>query len=461
MAVLPDDPLQPGGIAAYGERLRKGEVTAEAVTRAYLERIAVLDPKLQAFEHVAGGQALAQARAIDGLIAAGVDLGPLMGVPVAVKDLLAVDGMPVTGGSNVDVSDLVGAEGGFVKTLKRCGCIILGKATLVEFAFGALGINLRRTPWNPWDAATHRLPGGSSSGSGVAVAAGLCGFAIGSDTGGSVRLPASFCGTYGLRTVPGLWPGGGFLPLVPTLDTLGPLTKSAEDAAIVMGALTGRPAPTAAPLDGLRLGRPEQVFYDDLDENVEKCVAAVLADLEKAGVEIVPVDLPETRERETYFPMVMPVNAIAVIGRERFQEIRDRMDPTVASRCAAGLDVQAAEYLRMEQRRAELCRIATEKMQGLDGWVTPTIAMTAPPVADFDDVEKSMRMTFAITQATQPGSMYDLCASSSPIHMYGSDLPVGLHVLCPRDRLEHAVAIGLAIEEVTGPPPAADMGAFL
>ena len=461
VTVLPPDPLEPGGIAGFGDGLRKGGITAEAATAAYLARIEVLDPELQAFEHVAADMALAQARAMDGLLAAGTDLGPLMGVPVAVKDLLAIDGMPTTAGSNVDVTDLIGGEGGFIKLLKRCGCVILGKATLVEFAFGALGINLRRTPWNPWDATTHRLPGGSSSGSGVAMAAGLCGFAIGSDTGGSVRLPSAFCGTYGLRTAPGLWPGDGFLPLVPTLDTIGPLTRSAADGAIVMGALTGRPPATAAPLDGLRLGKPVDVFYDDLDESVERCMAGVLADLEKAGVEIVPVDLPETRERETYFPMAMPVNAIAVIGRERFLDIRERMDPIVAIRCAAGLDVQAAEYLRLEARRAELCRIAQAKMQRLDGWVTPTIAMAAPPVADFDDPEANMRMTFAITQATQPGSMYDLCASSSPIHMYGSDLPVGLQVLCQKDRLDQAISIGLAIEKVTGPPPRADVGPFL
>jgi aspartyl-tRNA(Asn)/glutamyl-tRNA(Gln) amidotransferase subunit A len=198
---LVPDPLAQGGIAGYGRRLRQGAITAAAATEAYLERIAALDPKLGAYQHVAAEQALASARALDRLLAAGTDLGPLMGVPVAIKDIFAVDGMPTTAGSQLEVADLIGPEGPFVQALRRAGCVILGKVKTVEFALGAVGISRPRgTPWNPWDAAMHRIPGGSSSGPAVAVAAGLCGSAIGSDTGGSVRLPACFCGTFGLKT---------------------------------------------------------------------------------------------------------------------------------------------------------------------------------------------------------------------------------------------------------------------
>ena len=188
---LAPDPLESGGIAGYAEDLRAGRTTAVAATRAYLDRIAALDGRLGVFQHVAADQALAQADAIDKLLAAGTDLGPLMGVPIGVKDLLAVDGMPTTNGSLGDTADLTGCEGPFVRTLKQAGCIILGKTKTVEFALGATGINAARgTPWNPWDPSAHRCPGGSSSGSAVATAARLCAFAIGSDTGGSVRIPA-------------------------------------------------------------------------------------------------------------------------------------------------------------------------------------------------------------------------------------------------------------------------------
>ena len=140
---------------------------------------------------------------------------------MAVKDLLAVDGMPTTAGSNVDVADLIGPEGRFVKCLKRAGCVILGKTKTVEFALGGAGSNrVRGTPRNPWDAEVFRAPGGSSSGSVVAMASGMCGFAIGSDTVVRVRGPAAFCGVFGLKTTTGLWPTDGVFPLSPTLDTL-------------------------------------------------------------------------------------------------------------------------------------------------------------------------------------------------------------------------------------------------
>ncbi|MCP4249164.1 MAG: amidase, partial [bacterium] len=175
-----------------------------------LARIEALEPRLGAFEYVAAEQALSTARALDELLAAGTDLGPLMGVPVAIKDLFAVDGMPTAAASNLDVTEVIGPEGDFVKTLKRAGCVILGKTKTDEFALGTLGFNPKRgTPWNPWDAKTHRAPGGSSSGSAVAAVAGLCAFAIGTDTGGSVRGPAAFCGAFGLKSTVGLWPTNG------------------------------------------------------------------------------------------------------------------------------------------------------------------------------------------------------------------------------------------------------------
>ncbi len=219
MTTIPRDPIGPKGIEEFGRALRARQVTAEQVTRDYLARIKALDPVLNAFEHVAADQALETARAVDAMLAAGTDLGPLMGVPVAVKDLLAVEGMPTTAGSLLDVTDLIGSEGSFVKRLKRAGCVFLGKTTCVEFAFGTLGVNRRRTPWNPCDSKIKRIPGGSSSGSAVAVAAGLCAFAIGTDTGTSVRLPAALCGVFGLRTNSQLWPTDGVFPLAPVMDS--------------------------------------------------------------------------------------------------------------------------------------------------------------------------------------------------------------------------------------------------
>jgi aspartyl-tRNA(Asn)/glutamyl-tRNA(Gln) amidotransferase subunit A len=295
----------------------------------------------------------------------------------------------------------------------------------------------------------------------VATAAGLCAFAIGTDTGGSVRLPAHFCGTFGLKTTAGLWPTDGVFPLARDLDSIGPLTRSAADAAVVFAVLTGQPAPTAHPVRGLRLGKPVNYFYDNLDAAVETGMAAALAKLEQAGADIVPIEVPEAPEREKYFPAVLPADLISVLGRDRFLAGRARMDSVVAARGGKGLDVMAAEVLQLKWGRQQLCSAAEARFEGLDGWVTPTAAVAAVPVDDFNDLEKSMRLTLGITQDTQPGNLLGLCATTTPVQMPGAALPVGLQILCPANREARALAIALAIEDLVGLPPRPDLGGFL
>lgn len=463
MAELTPDPIGAAGIADFAARLRQGEITAEAATAAYLARIDALDGRLGAFQHVAREQALASARGIDALLAGGIDLGPLMGVPVAIKDLFAVEGMPTTAGSKVDVSDLIGSEGSFVRSLKRAGCVIIGKTKTVEFALGITGISTPRgTPVNPWDAKAHRLPGGSSSGSAVAVAAGLCGFAIGSDTGGSVRMPAALNGIFGLKTSPGLWPTDGGFPLSRELDTVGVLARSADDAAVVVEVLTGRRAPDPAPLRGLRLGRPDAYFYRGLEPAVASCLEAALKALEKAGVEIVPIDVPEAPEREQYFPVVLPTCLIAALGRERFLAGRDKMDPVVAARGDAGLATLGADIIRLEDRRHQACRIVeAERFRGLHGWVMPTATILPPDMTEFEDLKRGMQLTLGMTQNTQPGNYLGLCGITTPIHGLGAPLPVGLQILCPPGRDARAVSIARGIEKLIGPAPKPDLAGFL
>jgi aspartyl-tRNA(Asn)/glutamyl-tRNA(Gln) amidotransferase subunit A len=458
---LPADPLAAGGIAGYGRRLRRGDTTAEAATAAYLERIAALEPKLGAYQHVAAEAALEEARELDRRRAAGEDLGPLMGVPVAIKDIFAVAGMPTTAGSLMDVADLIGPEGPFVDRLRRAGCVFLGKVKTVEFALGAVGISAPRgTPWNPWDASVQRIPGGSSSGPAVAVAAGLCGFAIGSDTGGSVRLPAAFCGVFGHKTSVGLWPTAGVFPLSTALDSIGPLTRSAADAALLFGALTGEQV-TAAPPERLRLGRPTSYFFDDLDPAVADLTERALAALRAAGATIEPIDLPEAAARERYFPVALPAELIATLGRERFARGRAAMDPVVGARGERGLEVWASDYIRLERERRELCRSAAQRLQGFDGVLAPSAAILPPPVADFADPAAALQLALAITRNSQPGNLLDLCGTSTPIHGPGAPLPVGLQVLCPAGRDAQALAVALTLETLLGPPLQPDLTDFL
>lgn len=458
---LADDPLNGIGITDFGEKLRSGRITSEATTQAYLARIAALDSRLGAFQHVASESALATARAIDALVKAGVDLGPLMGVPVAVKDLFAVNGMPTTAGSLMDVSDLLPQEASFVTRLRQLGCVILGKTVTVEFAFGAVGTNsVRGTPHNPWDANVARIPGGSSSGSAVAVAARLCAFALGSDTGGSVRLPAALCGIFGLKTTVGLWSTDGVFPLSPTLDSIGILTRSASDAALIFGAIAGRSSVAALPLDGVRLGRPTSYLFEDLDPAVAKCSERAIELLQKAGASIVAREMSNVRERETFFSPVLSSELLATFGRERFEAHRDAMDPMIGIRLARGLDVKAADYIRLIWRHNALKRQAARELDGFDGWVTPTATILPAPVSDCSDIESGMRLGGAITRNTQPMNLFGQCGTSTPIQMLGASLPVGLQITCNPLEEERALGIALALENLFGLPPQPDLSSF-
>ena len=423
----------------------------------------MLDPKIGAFEFVASESALTAAQALDGLLASGTDLGPLMGVPVAIKDLFAVEGMPTTAGSCIDVGSLIGAEGSFVTALKRAGCVVLGKTKTIEFAFGgAGGVNsVRGTPWNPWDVRAHRGPGGSSSGSAAALAAGLCGFAIGSDTGGSVRLPAAFCGLFGFKPTHGRWPTDGIFPLCPTLDTIGLLTRSAADAALIFAALTGEPVPPPPALRGLRLGRPINQFVDPLDPSVATCAAAALEALRDAGADIVDIELPDLGPPEAFFHAIVPAEFLAVFGPERFLRERARMGADIAARAEVGLDITADRYLGMVRKLAQLRRLGRERMLGFDGWVTPTVGLVAPLVDDFADTAKALEINIRIGRLTRPVNLYGFCATSTPIHQLGSDLPVGLQVMAAAETESSILSLAVAMEHVLGAPPIPDLGAFL
>ncbi|MBM3561087.1 MAG: amidase, partial [Alphaproteobacteria bacterium] len=421
----PADPLHALGLAGFADAFRGGRLTSEAVTKAYLERIAAYDGRLGAYELVTAENALATARAIDRLREAGTDLGPLMGVPVAVKDLLAVEGFPVTAGSNLDVADYVGPEGPFVRLLKRAGCVILGKSKTVEFAMGGTGINLSRgTPWNPWDSAKHRIPGGSSSGSAVAAVAGLCGFAIGTDTGGSVRITA-VSGAVGLKTTKGLWPTDGVSSLSRTVDTIGPMARTVADAAHAFAALTGEPAPLPADPRTLRLGRPRNHFFDDLDPEVAACTEAAIARLRDAGATVVDVDIPELVNCQPVIRTLVTVDFLASFGRERFLAERPRMDADMWQRLSPGLDFKGDDYARALWAHERLRAAAHERLRDLDGWIMPTNPMLAPTVAQLGDPGGQARYVDRMGRNTYPANLMGLCALTLPVQGQGAPLPVG------------------------------------
>jgi aspartyl-tRNA(Asn)/glutamyl-tRNA(Gln) amidotransferase subunit A len=451
----PADPIS-GGLAEYAQRLRRGETFAVATTEAYLARLAALDPWLGAFQHVACDSALATARRLEEMRASGTDLGPLMGVPVAIKDIFAVDGMPTTSGSNLDVADIVGGEGSFVRALRQAGCVVLGLTKTPEFARSGVGLNaIKGTPRNPWDRTVARVPGGSSSGAAVAMAAGLCGFAVGSDTTGSVRVPASFCGVVGLKTTKGLWATDGVFPLSPTLDTIGVLSGSVGDAALVFAALTRRAVPAAPPLSRLRLGIPAPL-WDGLDAAVARRAEQALARLEAAGVVLVSVDLPEMAERDTVFKLLVSAELIAGLGRARFLAARAVMDGDVWERTAPGLALDGDRLARIVARHRDLCALAVPRMDGLDGWICPTSPLLPATIDELADGAYGSWYTAMVGRNSWAGSLFGLCGLSLPIGLSDGGLPIGLQILCPAHGEDTVLALGLAIEGLfppLGAPP--------
>jgi aspartyl-tRNA(Asn)/glutamyl-tRNA(Gln) amidotransferase subunit A len=456
---VPDDPLRGTSLLSFGAKFRSGEISSEAITRAYLARIAAVEPRISCFIHVATDAALASARAVDALAKAGVDLGPLMGVPVAFKDLFFVDNMPTRAGSNIDIGDLVGPEDGVVRGLRRGGAVILGKTKQSEFAFAA---NLRHdSPWNPWDAKTKRHAGTSSSGSAVAMACRFSGFTIGSDAGGSVRQPAALNGVVGYKSTVGVLPTAGALQLSATFDSIGTFHPSAADAAIVVAALRDEASIQARSLKGLRLGLDCRFALDGAHAEVAGAVSTALEILRCAGVEFVPMTTPGIDEIPLISGKLIPAEMVAFFGRDRLLANRERIDPVAWERLAPGIKLPAHEYLTLLQLHRRLVQQGLEAMQGLDGWIMPTVPEVPLPLCEFPTVKRMNWWNTRINDATRLVNYLGQCAVSLPLAPRSpGNLPIGLQIVCSPNADRSLLSIAMAIETVIGQSPAPDLNEF-
>ncbi len=454
---LPASPFAGITLSEFAARLRRGAISAKATTATLLARIDALQPRLRAFTYVDHDGAFAQATAIDQLLASGVDLGPLMGVPVALKDLFSVDGMPTTAGSQVDIADLVEPQGAFVTQLKRNGCIVLGKTTTSEFALGGFNLNTP-PPWNPCDPKVARMTGGSSHGSAVAMAAGLAGFTAGTDTGGSVRWPAALCGVVGYKATTDHWPQDGVFPLSRHMDAIGIFTRCAEDAATVDAALAAERSVTPAPLSSLVLALPGAHFLQHIEREVQDCFTRAVDRLRDAGVTIVDVPLPEAAEIDEVFGGLIAAEWLAFAGRERFIANESRFDPVAAARLRAGLDLKADGYARLSARHETLVNLIAARAEGIDGWICPTVVTLPAPCSEFRTVEQAAAWNRLNTQNTRPGNLFGQCGISLPMHQLGAPLPAGLQLCAAPDHDRRLLATALAIESVIGlAPPSPDV----
>ncbi|NMJ42769.1 amidase [Roseomonas sp. JC162] len=420
-------------IAEAAAALGAGHTTAAALTEAALARIA--DPAgegSRAFMTVHADTARASAAAMDALRAAGRAPSPFAGIPISIKDLYDEAGVTTRSGSVVlKGAPRAKATAPSVQRLIRAGFVILGRTNMVEFAFSGLGVNPHYgTPKSPWDRATGRLPGGSSSGAGVAVADGM-GFAgLGTDTGGSCRIPAALCGVVGWKPTARRVTIEGILPLSPSLDSAGPLARSVADCAIVDGFMAGEenPAPPKpVPLKGLRLGVPRGTFLTDgMDATVGAVFGRTLTRLSAAGAHVIEFDLPELAE----IPVVNAGGGFAASEswawhHRLIAEKGDAYDPRVVSRIRRGAQMTAADYIELVEARARINAAAAARTASFDAMVCPTVPLVPPRIADVAEDADYARINLLLLRNTSVGNFLDRCSISIPCHAEG-EAPVGL-----------------------------------
>lgn len=444
----PADPLEGFGLQEFGARLRRGELSAEAVTRAYCGRIRLLDPKIGAFAKVVAQEAIDAASGVDALLRAGTDLGPLMGVPIAIKEIFSIDGLPYGAGTELDLSKLRPTQGPFIRRLKQAGCIILGTTRTTEFAAATINLN-KPMPWNPADEDNKRVCGGSSHGSAAALRAGFCAFSVGTDTGGSVRLPAALCGVFGFKSTAGVWPTEGVFTLSPTLDSVGIFTRSADDAAVVFSTLGDGMVADVPRARAIRLGTPNTYVFDQLDQPVSRAVDAAIEKLRNAGVEIVDVEIPDVEAAMAVFGKLLFGEFVAAFGKARLQAGQSTIDPVPWTRIQAGFGMDAEGLVTAQRVQRNAVATAREMMNSVDALLYPTAPLTAAPAAELQTLDAALAWNLRSGRVTRPGNFFGQCATSIPVQARG-ELPVGLQVICKPGADAKLLSISRMVEQIVG-----------
>jgi aspartyl-tRNA(Asn)/glutamyl-tRNA(Gln) amidotransferase subunit A len=459
-------PLHFQSIPELAAAMRAGKLTPLALTEALLERIGKLDPALHAFRVVTRERALAEARAAAERFRAGCPLGPLDGIPYVAKDLYDVKGEATTAGTHLLEDNIAAADCPAVHRLARAGMVLLGKTHTVQFAFGGVGINHDHgTPHNPWSETPH-APGGSSSGTGVAVAAGLAPMGLGSDTGGSVRIPAALNGIAGLKTTVGRIPRNGVYPLSWSLDSVGPLARTVEDCALAYMALQGPddgdettlgvaphevlPALKAG-AQGLRLAFCENLFFEDVDPEVTAAVRAAGKVFEKLGARVGSVEIPAMNEAFSFGRRDLFVAAEAChVNGALLDKHFDELDPAVSHRMLGGRTMTAVDYFALQRRWAELRRDVQAALRDVDALLVPTCQVPARPISVIDaDKNTYSQYNLKYLRNTAVGNVLALCGMSVPCGFDSGGLPIGLMIYARPFAEDVALRVGHAYEQAT------------
>jgi aspartyl-tRNA(Asn)/glutamyl-tRNA(Gln) amidotransferase subunit A len=441
-------------IEQFGRRLRARELTAVRVTEGCLRRIEADNPELNAFITVTADQALRQAREADQELAAGTDRGPLHGVPISIKDLFDVRGVPTTAGSRVREGHVAERDAPAIAHLRQAGAVFVGKTNLHEFAFGTTNedsaFGLAR---NPHDRT--RSPGGSSGGSAISVAAGMALATIGTDTGGSIRIPAAACGIVGLKPALGELSIDGVVPLSRTLDHIGPLAQTVTDAALVYHALMGdasaRP-PAPMPIHGLRLGVPRKYFCDLLDDEVRARFEDALERLRAAGAQIDEVEIHHAAEIAPVYLHLVMADA-AAYHAATLESMPEKYTPNVRLRLEMGRYVLGEDYVRALAGRERIGREVDAALAKHDALILPSLPIPAPllgaATVQVGAVAEPVRNL--MLRLTQPFNITGHPAIALPSGLTANKLPCSVQLVGRRAQTDALLRVALACETlITG-----------
>jgi aspartyl-tRNA(Asn)/glutamyl-tRNA(Gln) amidotransferase subunit A len=427
-------------ITRLAPRIRKREISPVELTRSVLEAIESLQPRLNAFITVTADLALDQARRAEKEIVRGNYRGPLHGIPITLKDLFYTRGIRTTAGSRILGKFVPDEDAVVVTRLYEAGAVLVGKTNLHEFAFGATNVNPHFGPAkNPWDLS--RVSGGSSGGSAVAVAAGLGLASLGSDTGGSIRIPAAACGIVGLKPTLGKVPLEGVIPLASTLDHVGPMCRSVEDAALVLEVIedpstTGKPRgrrrrfPLRAGLRGLKIGVARGYFFDRLQPDVRKAVIAAISVLEKEGAEIREVTLRGLECTAELASTLTVAEALPFHWKWLNERSRDYGDD-LRVRMTAQKALTAVTYLLSQERRRAYRREFDRAMEGIDALAAPTLPVIAPKIEEVHAAlgKPSEEVRSVLLRLTRPSNLTGFPAISVPCGFSREGMPIGLQLI--------------------------------
>ena len=435
------------------QRLANGEVCARELLEQCLDKIADPDGEgARAFIHVDAATARSEADAADRYRASGAKQPPLAGIPISVKDLFDVRGQITRAGSRIFAERPPAERDAIVVArLREAGAIIVGRTNMTEFAYSGLGLNPHYgTPKNPYDRTTGRIPGGSSSGAAVSVTDGMAVAAIGTDTGGSCRIPAAFCGLVGFKPTAGRVPKDGTIPLSRTLDSVGPLAASVACAATIDGVLSGDggAAPKSTPADRLKIGVLSNYVTDHIEDHVADCFSRALAKLSAVGVTLSDFVLPE-------LDCMNDLNANGGISaaeaytwhRQLLREHESAYDPRVGRRILKGARQSAADYIELMTIRDEFIAQTEETTAPYDAVILPTTPIVAPSLDAFAQDDVYARLNLLALRNPSIVNFLDRCAISLPIAEPGS-APVGLMLMGHRGGDHHLLAVAAAVETV-------------